>query len=75
MLGEILASQLYFYISNHVIIKTSTNNNQFVNHPEIGNFLKEKFFKPGRKLNWDDLIKYATGENLTAKYYAMQFIN
>ena len=75
LLGEILASQLYFYISNHVIIKTSTNNNQFVNHPEIGNFLKEKFFKPGRKLNWDDLIKYATGENLTAKYYAMQFIN
>ena len=75
LLGEILASQLYYYISNHVIIKTSDNNNQFVNHPEIGIFLKEKFFKPGRKWNWDDLIKYATGENLTAKYYAMQFIN
>ncbi|NLA75328.1 MAG: carboxypeptidase M32 [Deltaproteobacteria bacterium] len=34
----------------------------------------EKVFKPRKHYRWDDLIEYATGEKLTAKYYSMQFV-
>jgi len=44
------------------------------NNPAIGNYLHEKVFRPGTKYQWNDMIKRATGEELTAKYYAAQFI-
>jgi Zn-dependent M32 family carboxypeptidase len=36
--------------------------------------LLENVFKPGAKYQWNDMIKRATGEELTAKYYAMDFL-
>jgi peptidyl-dipeptidase A len=41
---------------------------------EIGSFLLDKVFRPGAEYQWNDMIKRATGEELTAKYYAGQFI-
>ena len=38
------------------------------------NQLKEKVFMPGTRYYWNDMIEKATGEKLTAKYYAQQFI-
>ena len=35
----------------------------------------DNVFKPGRTLLWNDMIENATGEKLTAKYYAAQFVN
>jgi peptidyl-dipeptidase A len=29
---------------------------------------------PGAKFYWNDMIEKATGEKLTAKYYARQFV-
>ncbi len=75
LLGEILASQLSNHIFNHVVKTHPENNFTYCNHPEIGDYLIERIFKPGRKWYWNDLIKNATGENLTAKYYAAQFVN
>jgi peptidyl-dipeptidase A len=31
-------------------------------------------FKPGMRWPWNEMIERATGEKLTAKYYARQFI-
>jgi len=41
---------------------------------EVGKYLKDKIFAEGNKLYWNDMIEKATGEKLTAKYYAQQFI-
>jgi peptidyl-dipeptidase A len=73
-LGELLASQLQAYI-NIRVLKVGVNDIvSFSNNPEIGNYLLEKVFKPGAKYQWNDMIKHATGEELTAKYYAMEFL-
>ncbi|OFX41971.1 MAG: hypothetical protein A2X08_12595 [Bacteroidetes bacterium GWA2_32_17] len=74
LLGELLASQLNNYIVTKIIKGNDIKNPSYVNSKEIGNYLIEKVFKPGRKYYWNDMIEKATGEKLTAKYYAKQFV-
>ncbi len=74
LMGELLASQLFYYISDNVLKNSDYKNVSFVNHPEVGDYLKEKVFKPGCFYQWNDMIQRATGEKLTAKYYAKQFV-
>ncbi len=69
LLGELLASQLYNYITINV-----AKNQSFVGGKAVGNYLKENVFMPGARYNWNDMIEKATGEKLTAKYYAKQFV-
>ena len=69
LLGELLASQLYLYLTTNI-----AKNQSFVGEKAVGNFLKEKVFIPGARYQWNDMIKRATGEKLTAKYYAKQFV-
>ncbi len=73
MMGELLASQLFYHISEQVL-PTNGENNSFVNQETVGKYLIEKIFKPGKKLFWNDIIQQATGEKLTAKYFARQFV-
>ena len=73
-LGELLASQLYFTIENKVLKAKGNEKISFVNKPEVGKFLIENVFKPGAKYQWNDMIEKATGEKLTANYYAKQFV-
>jgi len=73
-LGELLASQLQAYI-NTQILKGGTNDVvSFTKSPEIGTYLLNSVFKPGAKYQWNEMIKRATGEELTAKHYAGEFI-
>ena len=37
-------------------------------------FLKEKIFTPSARYRWDEMIKRATGEELTAKYFVEEFV-
>ncbi len=74
-LGELLASQLYYYIGNNILKTTDYKNQSFVGKPEVGKYLQEKVFMPGARYYWNDMIEKATGEKLTAKYYAQQFVN
>jgi peptidyl-dipeptidase A len=69
LLGELLASQLNYYITSNVV-----KNQSFVGEKAVGNYLKEKVFMPGARYYWNDMIEKATGEKLTAKYYAKQFV-
>lgn len=73
-LGELLASQLFYYITRNVLGSDDFRNQSFVNHPEIGKYLVEKVFMPGNRWYWNYMIEKATGEKLTAKYYAKQFV-
>ncbi len=74
LMGELLASQFYSYIVKNVLHSDDLKNQSFVNKPEVGKYLLEKIFTPGTKYYWNDMIENATGEKLTAKYYAKQFV-
>lgn len=74
LLGELLASQLTYYISHNIIGSDEVNMQSFYGNKKVGEFLVEKIFKPGSKWQWNKMIENATGEKLTAKYYAMQFV-
>ncbi len=75
LLGELLASQLFYHICDKILKTSDFNNQSFVGKVEVGNFLKEKVYAPGMKYFWNDMIEKATGEKLTPKYYAKQFVN
>ncbi len=75
LLGELLASQLYHYIVKNVIKSQDFKNQSFSNNAAVGKYLKEKVFEPGSRYYWNEMIEKATGEKLTAKYYASQFVN
>lgn len=74
LMGEMLASQLNYYIATNVLNNNDITTVSFVNKPEVGKYLDEKVFKPGCLYEWNDMIERATGEKLTAKYYAKQFV-
>lgn len=74
-MGELLASQLYFNLAEKVLKTKETKNLSFAYSPEVGKFLIDNVFKPGAKYFWNDMIEKATGEKLTAKYYAKQFVS
>ena len=73
ILGELLASQLYFYIKDKVL-KTEKDSPGFVGEKNAGKYLKNLFLSYGAVFKWDKLIKSATGEELTPVYYAKQFV-
>lgn len=75
LLGELLASQLNAYIVKNILKSEKYQTPNYVGNKEVGKYLIEKIFKPGRTYYWNDMIEKATGEKLTAKYYAAQFVN
>ena len=74
LLGELLASQLYSYITTKVLKSENIKSESFVGKSAVGEFLKNLFFAYGALYPWNELIIKSTGEELTAKYYAEQFI-
>jgi peptidyl-dipeptidase A len=69
LLGELLASQIYSYVTANI-----ARNQSFVGEKAVGDYLRDKIFKPGARYSWNEMIEKATGEKLTAKYYARQFV-
>jgi len=68
LLGEMIASQLGHYI--HLL-----PGGHITNNPETGIFLKEKYFRIGAKYDWNETLKYATGEVLNPEYFIREFIS
>ncbi|MFW6276690.1 MAG: M2 family metallopeptidase, partial [Bacteroidota bacterium] len=74
LLGELLASQLYYKIAGDVLNENEEQNLSFKGRKEAGDYLIDNVFAPGKKYTWNEMIKKATGEELTPKYYAKQFV-
>ena len=74
MLGELLASQFHHTIAHSVLRQTSDRELSLCNDPRIGRYFSEQVFAPGAKYSWNEMIKRATGESLTPKYFVRQFI-
>lgn len=70
MLGNLMVAQMMNYITKEILHETETSKVTFIGQPEVGKYLTEKIFGPGKKLRWDYMIIEATGEPLTAKYFA-----
>jgi peptidyl-dipeptidase A len=73
LLGELLASQLNHYIA-FTVLKSGDSGQSYFNKKEVGDYMVGKVFKPGALYGWNEMIERATGEKLTAKYYADQFV-
>ncbi len=75
LLGEMLASQLQHYMLRTIPgVKTDKGIN-YVGQKQIGTYLQKKVFEPGNVYHFNEMIKKATGENLTPKYFVEDFVN
>ena len=65
-----MASQLWQHIRTNVVRAGS-----YAGRPEAGAFLVEKIFKPGARYEWNEMLRYATGEQLNPEHFIEQFVN
>ncbi len=73
LLGELFACQLHAAIAREVLHETDAANAIYTRNPHVGEFMKAKVFSQGRLRSWNDLTRYATGEELNAKAFAAEF--
>jgi peptidyl-dipeptidase A len=74
MLGELLASQLHHHIVHVIMLRQSDKDVSYVGHRNTGTFLRKEVFEAGNVYHWNEMIKRATAEPLTAKYFVAQFV-
>jgi len=74
MLGELAASQILNALATQVEHLSNISEISFAGKPAIGEYLTTYIFRPGARLQWNDLLKQATGEELTPKYFAQEFV-
>ena len=69
VLGELVASQILTFIHQQVV-----KSECYVGSPEVGEYLKEKVFKPGARYDWATMLKNATKEALNFEHFTRQFV-
>jgi len=74
MLGELLASQLHHHIVGKILKLESDENLSYIGRRKLGEFLRENVFETGAVYHWNEMIRRATGEELTPKYFVEQFV-
>lgn len=72
LLGEVLASQLSHRIKTRILPEGASGS--LKGHPEVGDYLREKIFAPGARDRWDVMVRRATGEPLSPKYFVEEFV-
>jgi peptidyl-dipeptidase A len=72
LLGELFACQLHAAIARDVLKQPDAANVIYTRDPRVGDFMKAKVFSQGRLKSWNDLTRFATGENLNAKAFAAE---
>lgn len=73
MMGQLFASQVHHTIAKEVFANANPANVLYIGDKKVGDFMKAKVFAPGRSMSWKDLTKFATGEPLNAKAFALDF--
>ncbi|PKP00539.1 MAG: peptidase M3 [Bacteroidetes bacterium HGW-Bacteroidetes-8] len=73
-LGELLASQMHYYIVDNITKSGNYKDECYIGNHLVGSWMSKNVFAPGMRYHWNDMIERATGEKLTAKYYALQFV-
>ena len=66
VLGELFASQLQATVE--------ARSGRLYGDRATGDWLRDKVFGPGARLRWDRLVEEATGEPISARAFARQFV-
>jgi peptidyl-dipeptidase A len=74
MLGELFASQLHHHLVHSVLKLDSDKDVSYVGQKQAGTFIARKLLRPGNAYHWNEMIRRATGEPLTARYFVDQFV-
>jgi peptidyl-dipeptidase A len=74
MMGDLFAAQVKHYIARQVLDLDDAGRTSFYDQPKVGQYLREKIFGPGDLYSWNELTRLATGEPLTARYFAERFV-
>jgi peptidyl-dipeptidase A len=73
MMGQLFASQVHHTVAREVLGGVPPSKANYVGKPEVGRYMKDKVFAPGKTLLWDELTRHATGERLNPKAFAADF--
>jgi peptidyl-dipeptidase A len=73
MMGQLFASQVHHAIARQVFNGANPRTVLYNDRPEVGKFMKEKVFAPGKLYDWNALTEFATGEKLSPKAFALDF--
>lgn len=71
MMGQLFASQVHHALSKE--LGTPPSQAIYIGDKRVGDFMKKKVFEPGRTYDWKGLTKFATGEDLSPKAFALDF--
>jgi peptidyl-dipeptidase A len=75
LLGQLFACQLHAAIARDVLKTANAAEAIYTREERVGQFMKDKVFAPGALKSWNELTKFATGEELNAKAFAAEFKN
>ncbi|MBN1587953.1 MAG: M2 family metallopeptidase, partial [Pirellulales bacterium] len=70
MLGELFAAQLRHKLDETSKLMSMRTSPDYTGQPYVGRVLINKVFAPGARWPWPEFVEKATGEKLTAKYFA-----
>lgn len=73
MMGQLFASQVHHALCKELYPDQPVNDVLYIGDKKVGEFMKRKVFEPGRTLGWNELTKFATGEELSPKAFAKDF--
>ncbi len=73
MMGELFACQVHAAIVRDLDLSSDPTTAIYTRNPKVGEFMQEKIFSQGLMLPWNELTRYATGEDLNAKAFAAEF--
>jgi peptidyl-dipeptidase A len=73
MMGQLFACQVHATIAREVLNSSNPPRAMYTDNKAVGEFMKQRVFAPGARLSWNDLTKYATGQELNAKAFAAEF--
>lgn len=69
-LGELFAAQLRHVLAGLAGHTGPASELSFNGRKDFGEYLARKVFRPGRTLPWPEFVKEATGQPLTAMFFA-----
>jgi peptidyl-dipeptidase A len=75
IMGDLFACQVHQRIASEVIGASDPSRTCYFGRKDAGDYLKKYVFGPGNLYSWNELTRRATGEPLTAKYFAQQYVN
>ncbi|MBY0371403.1 M2 family metallopeptidase [bacterium] len=73
LMGQLFASQVAHTIAKTVLGGVEPKKASYIGNKKVGDYFKAKVFGPGKSLSWNELTKFATGEELSPKAFAADF--